>query len=164
MKKIVSVFCTLVLMLGLLCSTGMKTEASENPPMVDGSYLTHDNESTGYAVGLTRGANLQTGYSKIVRRGPELIYAGGTTIAQHTVESVQVSVMVERIKDENGEWEYVDEWRKENTNADLVSSNKKMEVEGDWYYRVCCTHSADGEMSTSFTDGIYIEEDTSIIF
>ena len=55
MKKIVSVFCTLVLTLGLLCSTGVETEASENPPMLDGSYLTHDNESTDYAVGLTRG-------------------------------------------------------------------------------------------------------------
>ena len=162
MKKIVSVFCTLVLTLGLLCSTGVETEASENPPMLDGSYLTHDNESTGYAVGLTRGANLQTGYSKIVRRGPELIYAGGTTIAQHTVESVQVTVTVERAKDENDEWEFVDYWHKENTNADLVSANKKLEVEGDWYYRVVCTHSADGEMSSSATDGIYIEEDTSI--
>ncbi|WP_392391170.1 hypothetical protein [Mordavella massiliensis] len=107
---------------------------------------------------MTRGADLQTGYSKIVRLGPGVIYAGGTTIAQHEVESVKVGVMVERAKDENDDWHYVDTWQKENKNAISVSSNKRIEVEGDWYYRVRCVHSAGNDMSSSYTDGIYIEE------
>ena len=56
------------------------------------------------------------------------------------------------------EWEVVEVWHKENTDADLVSTSKKLEVEGGWYYRVVCTHSADGDMSSSATDGLYVEE------
>ncbi|WP_416387515.1 hypothetical protein [Claveliimonas bilis] len=93
-----------------------------------------------------------------MRLGPGVIYAGGTTIAQHEVESVKVTVMVERAKDENDTWHYVDTWQKENENALSVSSNKRLEVEGDWYYRVRCFHSAGNDMSSSYTDGIYIEE------
>lgn len=47
--------------------------------------------------------------------------------------------------------------QKENTDADLVSSSKRLEVEGGWYYRVRCIHAADGDMSSSATDGLYVE-------
>ena len=87
-----------------------------------------------------------------------MIYAGGTTIGEHTCKSIQISVSVERAKWEDEEWEVVEVWHKENTDADLVSTSKKLEVEGGWYYRVLCTHSADGDMSSSFTDGLYVEE------
>ena len=160
-KKIVSAFCALALILGLIWSTGAEVEASDSVPMLDGSYLTHETESIGQSVQMTRGANLQEGYSKLVRLGPGVIYAGGTTIADHTVESVQVTVIVERAREEEDEWHFVDGWHKENTNADLVSANKRMEVEGGWYYRVRCTHSADGDMSSSYTDGLYVSSPTS---
>ena len=160
-KKIVSALCALALMFGLIWSTGVDVEASDSVPMLDGSYLTHETESIGHGVQITRGLNLQEGYSKLVRRGAGVIYAGGTTIATHTVESVKVTVLVERARDENDEWHFVDTWHKENTNADLVSTNKRMEVEGGWYYRVRCTHSADGDMSSSFTDGLYVSSPTS---
>ena len=45
-----------------------------------------------------------------------------------------------------------------NENADRVSSKKYLDVEGDYYYRVKCVHSAGEDISSSFTDGIYIEE------
>ncbi len=32
-----------------------------------------------------------------------------------------------------------------------------MEVEGDWYYRVRCIHSAGEDISSSFTNGVFIE-------
>ena len=38
------------------------------------------------------------GYSKIVRLGPEKIYAGGTTIAAQEVE-IMISVIVERAQE-----------------------------------------------------------------
>ena len=87
-----------------------------------------------------------------------VIYAGGTTIGEHTCKSIQITVIVERAKWEDEEWEVVETWHKENTDADLVSTSKKLEVEGGWYYRVFCIHSADGDMSDSFTDGLYVEE------
>ena len=99
---------------GLTITTELQSKANESGPQIDGSYLTWESESTGIAGAMTRGVDLQIGYSKIRELGPELIYVGGTTIAQHDVELVKVAVMVERIKDEDGEWEFVDSWQKEN--------------------------------------------------
>ena len=41
--------------------------------------------------------------------------------------------------------------------SDRANSNRTLYVEGDYYYRVRCTHVANSDMSSSFTDGIYIE-------
>ena len=97
------------------------------------------------------------GYSKVVRLGPGKIYAGGTTIAAHTVERIKVSVMVERAQEGDTEWTFYDSWKKENENTDRVGSNRTLEVEGGYYYRVS-THSANDDVSSSFTDGVYVEE------
>ena len=35
--------------------------------------------------------------------------------------------------------------------------DETMMVEGDYYYRVRCTHAANSDVSSSFTDGIYID-------
>lgn len=157
-KRAVSCICALVLMFGLMMSTGLDSKASDSRPVLDGSYLTNETESIGTDTKITRGENLQIGYSKLRVLGPGVIYAGGTTIAQHTCESVQITVIVERAKWDDEEWEIVETWHKENTDADLVSTSKRLEVEGDWYYRVRCIHSADGDMSSSTTDGLLVEE------
>lgn len=156
-KRVVSGICALVLMFSLMMSTGLDSKASDNRPMLDGSYLTNETESVGTDSKITRGMHLQVGYSKLRVAGPGVIYAGGTTIGEHTCKSIQISVTVERAKWEDEEWEFVDTWHKENTNADLVSTSKKLEVEGGWYYRVSCIHSAEGDVSDSVTDGLYVE-------
>lgn len=157
-KRVVSGICALVLMFGFMMSTGLDTKASDDRPVLDGSYLTDETESTGTDIKITRGEHLQYGYSKIRKVGPGVIYVGGTTIGEHTCKSIQVSVIVQRAKWEDEEWETVATFHKENTNADLVSITEKLEVEGDWYYRIKCIHSADGDMSDSLTDGLYVEE------
>lgn len=158
-KRTISTICAISMLICLLLSTstGMSAEASDNRPMLDGSYLTNETESTSTDTKITRGENLQIGYSKIRKVKAGVIYAGGTTIGEHTCKSIQITVIVERAKweDEKG---VVTSWHKENTDADLVSTSKKLEVEGDWYYRVRCVHSADGDMSDSATDGLYVEE------
>lgn len=157
-KRVVTGLCTLLFALCLIASTGLETKASNSMPMLDGSYLTHKTEVTGEAVAVTRGEHLQTGYSKLVVVGPGEIYAGGTTIAEHICKSVKITVIVERAKLNDTEWEVVDTWRKENTDANLASTSKRLKVDGGWYYRVCCVHSADGDISDSFTDGAYVKE------
>lgn len=159
-KRAISTICAFSMLICLLLSTstGMSAEASDNRPMLDGSYLTNETESTGTDTKITRGENLQVGYSKIRKVKAGVVYAGGTTIGEHTCKSIQITVIVERAKWEDEEWEVVETWHKENTDADLVSTGKRLEVEGGWYYRVFCVHSADGDMSDSFTDGIYVEE------
>lgn len=157
-KKLVSVIGAVVLVMSMVVGIGIPAHADTGQPLVDGSYLTDDEESIGYAVLRTRGEDLQAGYSKVARLGPGKLYAGGTTLAHHNVESIQVSVVVERCEEEGDDWEFVDSWHKENTNTNTVNSSKVMDVEGGYYYRVTCTHSAGNDMSSSFTDGIFIEE------
>lgn len=161
-KKMLSFGMVVAMTLSMLVVSGVQVQASDNRPMIDGSYLTHDEESIGYTSSITRGEDLMTGYSKGVRLDAGVFYAGGTTIARQTVARVGVGVIVERALEEDEEWSFYDGWQQFNENADRVSSNKRMEVEGGYYYRVRCIHSANDDMSSSFTDGVYIEEPSLI--
>ena len=152
-KKVLSVCYAFLLLLSMLLISVNDTQAASDDPILDGSYLTHDAESIGYATPNTRGADLLVSYSKCARLGPGKIYAGGTTIAAHEVSSVRVSVIVERAKEEDSAWTYYDNWYKLNENADRVSSNRTLTVEGGYYYRVRCIHSAHLDVSSSFTNG-----------
>lgn len=157
-KKIISMFFTLILFLGLLAANVANTKASSDVPIVDGSYLTYDTESIGYATITTRGVDLLNGYSKVVGLGPGSIYAGGTTVAAQIVDKVKIAVIVERVKQDGDSWEYCANWAKENLNTNRVSANRQVTVEGGYYYRVRCIHSANNDVSSSFTNGIFIEE------
>lgn len=157
-KKLLSLCCMLLLMVGIFGVSFNEVQAVEKQRVIDGSYLTHEDESVGSNTGLTKGQYLLTGYSKVVRLGPGLIYAGGSTIAAEIVEEVGVGVMVERAQEGDTQWTFYDGWQKFNQNIDKVSANRRMEVEGDYYYRVRCIHSANSDMSSSFTNGVFIEE------
>ena len=91
---------------------------AEDQPMIDGSYLVHDEEATGAATKMPRGEDLLAGYSKVVRMGPGLVYAGGSTIAAHVVDEVGIAVIVERAKEGDDHWTYYDSWQKFNYNID----------------------------------------------
>lgn len=153
-----SICCVFAMALGLSFGVSTDTQAASSVKVIDGSKLTTDAESTGYNQKVARGEDLLTGYSKIVRMGPGEIYAGGTTIAVHNVERIGIGVVIERAKEEDTEWSFYDTWQKFNENTDRVSSKKYLDVEGDYYYRVKCVHSAGEDISSSFTDGVYIEE------
>lgn len=156
MKRLISLCCAVALMMGMTLVASTESKAASEQKVIDGSYLTHDNESVGYDTKITRGEDLLTGYSKCVKLGPGEVYVGGTTIAAHTVNEVSVTVIVERAKEEDTEWAYYDNWSKANENADRVSSNRSLQVEGDYYYRVRCIHNAASDRSTSSTNGVYI--------
>lgn len=84
-KKIIS--SALVLVMAICLSLNINTLAhAEDLSMIDGSYLTHEDESIGYDTKITRGEYLMTGYSKGVRLDAGVFYAGGTTIARETVD------------------------------------------------------------------------------
>ena len=155
-KKIVSV-CLTALLVGGLSMTSMQEARAAEGKVIDGSKLTHEEESIGYDTKITRGEYLLTGYSKCTKLGKGKIYAGGTTIAAQVVKSVQIVVIVERAKEDDTEWSYYDDWRKENKNTNRAMSNRTLYVDGGYYYRVRCTHVANSDMSSSFTDGIYID-------
>lgn len=157
-KKLLSVVFAAVFMMGLTITAEIPTRAAESMAILDGSYLICEDESTGVAGSLTRGVDLQIGYSKLRDMHDGTIYAGGSTIANHDVEKVKVAVMVERAKDAEDSWHPVDSWMKENHDTYSVTTSKRVEVEAGWYYRVRCIHSAGNDMSSSYTNGLYIEE------
>lgn len=158
-KRILSALCVALLFFCIPFFTAVPAQAADEP-VLDGSKLTREEESIGTDTKITKGVDLLTGYSKIVRLGPGKIYAGGTTIAAHTVEKVKIGVIVERAKEGDTSWGTYDGWQKENNNTDRVGANRMLEVEGGYYYRVRCIHSANDDMSSSFTDGVYVEEDS----
>lgn len=161
MKKRLWRLClTFILLVGMAGISVSASEASEDHPVIDGSYLTHKEESIGYNTKISRGEDLLMGYSKCARLGPEKLYAGGTTIAAHEVTDIGVGVMVERIREGEEEWSYYDSWNEFLENTDRIASAKILDVEGGYYYRVNCVHSAGEDVSSSFTDGIFIEEDS----
>lgn len=155
-KRIVSV-CLAAALMGSMSTIAAKEVRAADEKQIDDSKLTHERESVGYDTKITRGVYLLTGYSKITKLGTKKIYAGGTTVAVETVDNVQIGVTVERAKEEDTSWELYTGWQKKNLNTDRVSSNKTLYVDGGYYYRVRCIHTANGDMSSSFTNGIYIE-------
>ncbi len=156
-KKIVSI-CLTAMLIGGMSITSIREVRAAEIKSIDGSLLTHEEESIGYDQKVTRGKDLLTGYSKCVKLEEDgKIYAGGTTIAAQVVDSVQIGVLVERAKEEDKAWSYYDNWYKENKNTNRAMSNRTLYVEGGYYYRVRCTHAANSDVSSSFTDGIYID-------
>lgn len=152
--KVKSISCVLILML-LILSTSLEVHAREDMKQIDGSYLTTEDESIGYATPITRGDDLVAGYSKCVKLANGNLYVGGTTLADHIVDRIGVAVTVERAREEDTEWEVYDSWIVFEENEEWLSSTKELEVEDGYYYRVTCVHSAGNNTSSSFTNGIY---------
>jgi len=152
-KRCLSLVCVLALLLSLSVEN---VRASEGETMVDGSYLTHDDESTGEAVLIMRGEDLLSGTCKVSKGGTRIINAGGTTTAAHTVSKVGIAIVVERLKAGTSTWSYYRTWEVEKTNAISATTSKNLTVAGGYYYRVRATHWANSDVSSSFTNGVYI--------
>ena len=56
-----------VMLIGGLSMTSMQEIKAAEIKEIDGSKLTHDEESIGYDTKITRGADLLTGYSKCTK-------------------------------------------------------------------------------------------------
>lgn len=152
-KRYLSLVCVIAFLLSV---SGVNVRASEELTMIDGSYLTHEEESVGEAVLIMRGEDLQSGSSKVSKASSTAINAGGTTLAHHTVDEIGIVVVVERLKKGTSTWSYYRTWDAEKTNASSVSSSKNLTVPTGYYYRVRCTHWANSDASSSSTDGVYI--------
>lgn len=154
MKRIVTFLLTIAMITGLAYISCDKLQAAETEECIDGSYLIEDEFSEGEAVNITRGIYLKSGTSTISEVGTGKIAAGGRTVGQTTVSKISVYVYVERLT--NGSWETYTSWSATNYNAAMVSTSKTLTVPIGYYYRVCCTHRANSDVSGSYTNGIHI--------
>lgn len=155
-RRLLRLCCAVTLIVAMMSVTVIDSRAAEGKFIIDGSYLSDENESIGYDTKFTRGEDLLNGYSKCVVMGPGKLYAGGCTVAAHKVESVGLSVIIERAQEGDEHWSGYDGWQKFNENADRAASSKMLEVEGGYYYRVRCKHSANSDLSSSFTNGVFV--------
>ncbi len=96
-KKIVSVLCAMAMLGGIFAGTGMETKASETI-YVDGSELTHAEESVGRTSSKveTKGVHTLEGECCVTKKGKGKIYVSAATTAAHKVDFVQACLRVDR--------------------------------------------------------------------
>lgn len=167
-KRIFSMLVSLSIFCGVFSVSVANVHALENEPQkVDGSYLTMEDSSRGTSSGRERGEHMMTGECSISKAGRDEIYCYGATTANHEVDRVIVLVYVDRYheatEDQEAYWGQIDAWAEEANNDYFVHTDKTLEVERGYYYRVHADHFVvEGddpiEETFSFTDGIYLPE------
>ena len=158
-KRILSALGSLMVFCMVMGVSVINAEASEMK-MVDGSYLTTDETSTGYSGPWTRGLYLMDGECSITKAGRNRVYAYASTTANQEVKYMATLVYVERYMEDVDAWEQVDWWMVEAQNDYYLSTAKTITVDRGYYYRVRANHIAGDvypyEETASVTNGILV--------
>lgn len=160
-KRILSIAASMAILAMVTSVSAINVQASDSEmKMVDGSYLTTEDSSTGYSSTKTKGKYLMTGECSITNAGLTRIYAYASTTANQEVNYMATLVFVEQYNEEIDEWGQVDYWIEESFNDDYMSTAKSVKVDRGYYYRVRANHIAGDEYpyeeTASFTDGIFV--------
>lgn len=162
-KRILSIVCSAAVLVTLAMTSMVRVEASEpEMKMVDGSYLTDEETSTGVTPPpLTRGVYLMDGECTISRAGLTRVYAYAATTANQEVDYMATIVYVEKYNAEEDGWGQVDWWMVEDHDDYFLSTAKSVTVDRGYYYRVRANHIAgasayDYDESASVTDGVFL--------
>lgn len=160
-KRILSIAASMAILAMVTSVSAINVQASDSEmKMVDGSYLTTEDSSTGYSSTKTKGKYLMTGECSITNAGLTRIYAYASTTANQEVNYMATLVFVEQYNEELDEWGQVDYWIEESFNDDYMSTAKSVKVDRGYYYRVRANHIAGDEYpyeeTASFTDGILV--------
>lgn len=152
-KKILAVLTALTICLSGVWSTGLETRAEDIGEDIDFSYLQTDSALIGYIESQTWGVYLASGYSIINKISTTKIGAGGVTNAAVKCK-VAVCPIVE--KKVNGSWVYVTSWTVTESSDYSAMASKSITVGTGYYYRVRCTHYAASDVSSSWTDALWM--------
>lgn len=162
-KRILSIMTSLLVFGGVFSVSVESVHASENEPKkVDGSYLTFDEYSEGNSSNsLERGIHMMDGECSISKAGRDEIYCYGATTANHEVDRLVVLVYVDQYQEDTEKWGQIDGWVEEANNDYFVHTDKTLEVDRGYYYRVRADHFVvEGEdpieETFTVTDGIYL--------
>lgn len=160
-KRILSTLAIFSLLICMTIIPKFSVMANEGQKIVDGSYLTTEESSTGISSNqMTKGTHLMTGECSITNAGIGRIYAYAATTANHKVDYAYVIIYVERYLEDVDAWGHVDAWSEEVTDDYYVATSKSLEVEPGYYYRVRAEHIVfmgdESEETASATDGIFI--------
>ena len=160
-KRILSMLCSIAILCTMLAGVASAQEINPDAKIVDGSYLTQDDSSTGSSVPEgARGEYLMQGASTISKAGLTRIYAYASTTATKVVNYMQTIVYVEQYDEEADAWGQVYYWYAEDHDDYYMSTDAAVVVEPGYYYRVRAIHIAGDQYpydeTFSFTDGIYV--------
>lgn len=161
-KRIISIAAVFSFLICMVVAPGINAAASEELKIVDGSYLTTDETSTGTTSSkATRGIHLMDGECSITNAGIGRIYTYAATTANHEVDYIKVIIYVERYLEDVDAWGHVDAWVEVTDNDYYVATSKSLEVEPGYYYRVRAEHVVQEgddppEETFSYTNGIWV--------
>ncbi len=162
-KRILSLFSIVALCVVMVGSVVNAETSDSEPQIVDGSYLTTEESSTGYShPPMAKGEYLMTGVSTISKAGLTRVYAYASTTANQTVDYIATLVYVERYLEEEDAWGYVYGWAEDVENDYYMSTADSVKVDRGYYYRVRSQHIAGDyddypyDETASFTDGILL--------
>lgn len=160
-KRILSIISSIAILCTMTMISSVDVKASEEEPvMVDGSYLTEDDMSTGHSETKTRGEFLMTGDCSISKAGLTRVYAYASTTANFEVNYMATLVFVDQYQEDLGEWGQVHAWSEVSRNDYYMSTAQSVTVDRGYYYRVHARHLAGNQApydeTASFTDGIKV--------
>lgn len=161
-KRILSIMAVFSMVICMIVAPEAKVTAAEALKIVDGSYLTTEESSTGTTSSKeTRGVHLMDGECSITNAGIGRIYTYAATTANHEVDRVIVFIYVERYLEDVDAWGHVAAWSEEVNNDYYVATSRSLEVEPGYYYRVRAEHivfegNESPEETYSVTNGIWV--------
>ena len=161
-KKIASVITSVMVFCCVVGVSLTNVKADDSTPrLVDGSYLTSADASTGYTPNNERGKHLMDGQCSITKSGTKRIYTYGATTADHTVDAIAVIVYVDKYNEKDGKWHQIDAYSKKIENDYYVATSKSIQVDRGYYYRVHAEHfvrmgEEPVEETYSYTNGILV--------
>lgn len=160
-KRILSAAASMAILVTITSVSALNVQASDSElKMVDGSYLTTEDSSTGYTSPKSRGLYLMDGECTISNAGLTRVYAYASTTANQEVNYMATLVYVEQYHEDVNEWGQVAYWVEESFNDYYMSTAKSVKVDRGYYYRVRANHIAGDEYpyeeTASVTDGIFV--------
>lgn len=160
-KRILSMLCSIAILCTLITGVVSAQEIDQDAKIVDGSYLTQEDSSTGTSVPKgARGEYLMQGACTISKAGLTRIYAYASTTATKVVNYMQTIVYVEQYDEEADAWGQVHFWIAEDFDDYYMSTDAAVVVEPGYYYRVHAIHIAGDQYpydeTFSVTDGIFV--------
>lgn len=162
-KRILSVISSIAILCTMTMISSVDVKAADTEPViVDGSYLTDADSSTGYSSTKTRGEFLMDGECSISRAGLTRVYAYASTTANFEVNYMATLVFVDQLieVDNTMEWGQIHAWSEVSRNDYYMSTAQSVTVDRGYYYRVRAQHLAGNQApydeTASFTDGIKV--------
>lgn len=160
-KKILSIISSIAILCTMTMISSVDVKAAEDEPvMVDGSYLTEDDMSTGHSETKTRGEFLMTGDCSISKAGLTRVYAYASTTANFEVNYMATLVFVDQYLEDVKDWGQVHAWSEVSRNDYYMSTAQSVTVDRGYYYRVRAQHLAGNQApydeTASVTNGIKV--------